>query len=89
MAAKGEDFLDRFVSGTDFGLACGAASAFLVNCFPCNGAAAAHDEVAVHGVVLETFNLFTVCHCVADLAAPVGVTETLDLQMGGGGVVSV
>ena len=80
--AEGEDFLDRLVGGTDLGFACGAASTFLANCFPRDGAASAHDEVAAHGAALEKFNLFTVWHRAANLAAPVGVAETLYLGDG-------
>ena len=82
VVAKGEDFFDCLVGGTDLSLTCGAAGTFLANCFPRNGAAAAHDEVAAHGAVLEKFNLFTVWHRAANLAAPVGVAETLDLGDG-------
>ena len=70
--------------------ACGAAGAFLVDCFPCNGAAAAHDEVAAHGAVLEKFNLFTVWHRAANLAAQLALQKPWISAMGGGwGGISV
>lgn len=58
--AEGEDLLHRLVNGSDLGFACGAAGALLANCFPSNGAAALHDQIAAHGTALEQFNFFSI-----------------------------
>ena len=73
-----EDFLDSLVRGTDFGFAGGATCAGLTYVFPGNGAAAAHDEKAGHGAVLEHLSFDAIFIGRTDMAAPVGVTEFLE-----------
>ena len=57
--------------GASFSFACGTACAILAHCFPCNGTATAHDEVAVDGAVLDELYFLPIFDGVSNLAAPV------------------
>ena len=72
-----EDLLDGLVGGADLGFAGGTAGALLADGLPSDGAAAAHDEVAADRAVLEHLHLFSILDGIPNLAAPIGVTETL------------
>ena len=88
--SKREDFLNGLVRGADFGFAGGATCAGLADGFPGNGATAAHDEKAAHVEVLKHFNFHAVVYSQTDMAAPVGVTESLEgLAVPGRSSVSV
>lgn len=81
--AERQDFLDSFIRCADFSFASGATCAFLSDGFPCDGAPASHDQKTAHRSILEELDLLSVWDRAADLAAPVGVTETLKRRAGG------
>ena len=82
MVAKGEDLLDGLVGGADLGLAGGAARPVLTDGLPSDGAPTPYDEEATHGPILEELNFLAIWDGAADMAAPVRVTEALNLCAG-------